>query len=73
MEWCEHHQDDEEDSDESSSDEEEDKSKQIDNIPAWDKQFIAKLTRSDVYESMQACSYLDLRVIRKLNLADDVS
>lgn len=58
--WAEHHVDDPLDSD---PDDEEDKDRRIDDIPQWDQNFINQLSRSQVFEMLQACNYLDLPLL----------
>lgn len=52
--------DDPEESEDESDDEERDR--RIDDIPQWDVKFIGNLSRSDTFEMMQACNYLDIQV-----------
>ena len=68
LKWTEYHADDPE----SSDDEEEDEDKRCDDIPQWDEKFIKDLVKEDgapggdlskLYELMQACNYLDVRLL----------
>jgi len=60
--WVDHHKDDPDTSDE----EEQYRDRRTDDIPQWDKDFVAKWDKSTLYEVLQACNYLDLRPLLEI-------
>jgi len=62
IEWAEHHKDDPDTSDE----EEQYKDRRTDDIPKWDQEFLEKMTKEQIYETLQACNYLDLKPLLEI-------
>lgn len=68
LKWTEYHENDPE----SSDDEEDEQDRRVDDIPQWDTDFIKQLVKEDgapggdlskLYELMQACNFLDVRLL----------
>jgi len=62
IDWVEHHKDDPDTSDE----EEQYRDRRTDDIPQWDKDFVARWDKSTLYEVLQACNFLDLRPLLEI-------
>jgi len=62
IEWADHHKDDPDTEDE----EEQYRDRRTDDIPKWDQEFLAKMTNEQVYETLQACNYLDLKPLLEI-------